>query len=48
MEDGIILTGTCIVIPHKNVKLYLTLFMKDTWVLISVSCEPRILFIGQA
>ena len=37
VEDWKVLKGTHIVIPTKNVKVYLTLYTKDIWVLINVS-----------
>ena len=48
VEDGIVLKGTHIVIPHKNVKLHFNLYMKDIWGLVNVSLHPRKQCIGLA
>ena len=48
MEYGIVLKGTCIVIPHKKHQAHFNLYTKDIWALVNVSSEPRIQFIDLA
>ena len=48
MEDGIVLKGTCIVIPYKKHQATLNLMHEGHLGLKNVSLETKILSTGQA